>query len=115
MISTYLALALVASPLQVPTDTVTIPSLGVADVVTTQVATDSTLPSNDFVDLPVYQQDIYSFEVTPGGGSVGIRWGDRARAVWGSSYATSTWDSLGLNDPKTLFNISTVRISPTIF
>ena len=177
MISTFLALSLIVSPLQAPSAPAVIPSPTIATELSTQVLADISAPSNDFVGVPGYQQDTYSFELTPGSGTVGVRWADRSRATWGSSYATSTetlllyyegkaraagnvylnqrivqvciwytrnsvavsstvcsnarststawtsgpevttsaWDSLGLNDPKTVFNISTVRISPTIF
>ncbi len=33
----------------------------------------------------------------------------------GSEVVTGAWDSLGLYDPRTLFNISTVRIAPNIY
>lgn len=141
------------------------------------VVTASPATEVDYSDMPGFREDTYSFEVTPGSGPTGMQWGDRARAVWGSSYAistetlflfyqgkakaagnvhfgerfvqvciwysrsnqpitptvcsnakstatawtagsevaTSAWDSLGWNDPKTYFNISTVRISPTVF
>lgn len=41
-------------------------------------------------NLDGYEVDSYDIELTPGGGTVGLRWGDRSRATWGSSYATST-------------------------
>ena len=134
-------------------------------------------PGVDFQDMPGYQEDVISLEVSPGQQPLALRWGGRTRDVWGSSYATSTeiaylyyqgkaraagnvhlnqrivrvciwysrnsvnitpvvcsnassssgtwvsgpevsvgaWDTLGWNDPKTVFNIQTVRISPTIY
>ena len=43
-----------------------------------------------FQNLDGYQTDTYQIEVSPGQGPVGMRWSDRARTSWGSSYATST-------------------------
>jgi hypothetical protein len=81
-----------------------------------------------------YQEDLYQIEITPGNGTVSVVWSDRLRSVWGSSYAksteyvelyysggvwrsgvevsTTTWDVINWNAPKTIFNISTVRIPP---
>ena len=132
---------------------------------------------SEFVsNLDGYEVDNYEIELTPGSGTVGLRWGDRTRGTWGSSYATSTeiaylyyqgkaraagnvfdgkrivqvciwytrngvnltatvcsnassasgvwtsgpevsvgaWDTLLWDAPKTLFNIQTVRISPSV-
>lgn len=46
--------------------------------------------SNPISNLDGYEVDNYELELTPGGGTVGLRWGDRTRATWGASYATST-------------------------
>ncbi len=46
--------------------------------------------SNPISNLDGYEVDNYELELTPGGGTVGLRWGDRTRASWGASYATST-------------------------
>jgi hypothetical protein len=175
MISKITALSLALS--QLPASGVAA-APATANVIASQtIATDSSAPYVDYSNLPGFREDTYSLEVTPGSGPTGLRWGDKARAVWGSSYAistetlflfyqgkakaagnvhfgerfvqvciwysrsnqpittpvcsnarststawvsgpevgTSAWDSLGWNDPKTYFNISTVRISPTVF
>lgn len=142
---------------------------------TTQ-ATETQLLSETIANLDGYEVDNYEIELTPGGGTVGLRWGDRTRATWGSSYATSTeiaylyyqgkakaaanvfdgkrivqvciwysrnginqtpvvcsnastatgtwtsgpevsvgaWDTLVWDAPKTIFNIQTVRINPSV-
>lgn len=146
-----------------------------SDVVTVQNLDDGS--GVDFKDMPGYQEEVISLEVSPGQGPLTLRWGGRTRDIWGSSYATSTeiaylyyqgraraagnvhlnqrivqvciwysrnsvnitpvvcstassssgtwvsgpevsvgaWDTLGWNDPKTVFNIQTVRISPIIY
>lgn len=57
--------------------------------ITTQAAATQLL-SEPASNLDGYEVDSYEIELTPGGGTVGLRWGDRTRSTWGSSYATST-------------------------
>lgn len=60
------------------------------DVSPTTPVIDTQLSSESAFNLAGYEVDTYEIELSPGGGTVGLRWGDRTRATWGSSYATST-------------------------